>query len=116
MMRKAWENAQDELAALRPDKPSREDYFRFWEVARNYANYSKKVPPDLGGMHVYAFGPPPVLEVDAVLLEDEDVQVRMCVKEVLEASVEERGPAGKGSSFFRMRARVQPVQRRRGSF
>ena len=56
-MRKAWENAKDEIAALRPVEPSREDYFRFWEVARNFPNYSKKVPPDLGGLHVYAFGP-----------------------------------------------------------
>ena len=102
-MRKAWCDAQDELTALRPVEKGMECYVRFWEHARHYSDYKKKVPPpDLGGLHVYAFGPPSAPEVDAVQLEKslEDVQVRMCGKDVLEVSAEERGPAGKGSDFF----------------
>ena len=101
-MRKAWENAQDDLEALRPVEKGQECDTRFWEDARHYSNYKKKVPPDLGGLHVYAVVGPPAVVLEEVLEEValEDVQVRMCAKEVLEVSVEERGPAEEGACSF----------------
>ena len=69
-MRKAWENAQDKLEALRPVATGRECCVRFWEHARHYSDYSKQVRPDLGGLDVYAFGPPSAPEIEAARLEN----------------------------------------------